>query len=273
MAYNMYDATCAGFDGFVIVTRPEIELEIRDHVSAIIGDSYPVEYVHQTLDLIPGHHESNPDRTRPWGTGQAVICASNQIEDSFAVANADDLYGAEAFAGLFQGMTAGSVDPVLVTYGLQNTLSEHGGVNRGVCTLSKDGFLRGITEFSDVRESSAGIIGKEPNGHEVTLLANSPVSMNLWGLTKPFLDQMEEQFVQFLSANKNDMSSEFFLPDAVSVQIEKGLIEVNVVETEGDWLGVTFPSDRDQAVRLLRKKIDQGHYSQSLASDFRNDVI
>ena len=159
-----------------------------------------------------------------------------------------------------------------MTYSLQNTLSEHGGVNRGVCTLNKDGFLRGISEFTDVHRSSSGITGKGSDDHLISLSGDSPVSMNLWGLTEPFMERMEEQFREFLRESRGDTSKEFFLPDAVGVQIQGGMIEVAVVETEGEWLGVTFPSDRELAVRLLGKKIDQGYYSRSLAQDFRNNL-
>ena len=272
MTYNMYDAARAGFDSFLIVTRPEIEAEIRNHISAVVGDSFRIKYVHQTLDRIPEPQALSADRNRPWGTGHAVICASAHIENSFAVANADDLYGAEAFSGLCEGMVSSSDDPVLVTYSLQNTLSEHGGVNRGVCTLNKDGFLRGISEFTDVHRSSSGITGKGSDDHLTSLSGDSPVSMNLWGLTKPFMERMEEQFKEFLRESQGDTSKEFFLPDAVGVQIQGGMIEVAVVETEGEWLGVTFPSDRERAVRLLGKKMDQGYYSRSLAQDFRNNL-
>jgi choline kinase len=273
MAYNMYDAARAGFDRFIIVTRPEIETQIKEHVSAIIGNSFPVDYVYQNLDNIPEPLALSSSRNRPWGTGHAVICAAPHVDDSFAVANADDLYGTEAFRGLFEGMHDSPKDPVLVTYRLEKTLSEYGGVNRGVCVIDENSLLVEISEFSDVRETKFGITGKDSTGRVATLSKEALVSMNLWGLTKSFLDHMEGMFTEFLRKNQGDTSSEFFLPDAVSVQIKTGLVEVDVVETEGEWLGVTFPSDREQAVRLLGSKVEKGYYSTSLATDFKESLI
>ena len=272
MAYNMYDAARAGFDRFIIVTRPEIETQIKEHIFAIIGNSFPVDYVCQMLDNIPIPSALSPDRNRPWGTGHAVLCASPHMEGSFAIANADDLYGTEAFRGLFEGMCNCPQNPVLVTYKLEQTLSEYGGVNRGVCALDEAGLLVEISEYGDVHQVGSGITGKAPNGDVANLRKESPVSMNLWGLTKRCLDHMEDMFTGFLRENQGDVSREFFLPDAMGAQINTGLVEVNVVETEGEWLGVTFPSDREQAVRLLGRKIDKGYYSKSLAADFANLV-
>lgn len=273
MAYNMYDAARAGFDRFIIVTRPEIEMQIREHISAIIGNRFPVDYVYQTLDNIPEPPVLSPSRKRPWGTGHAVICATPHIDDSFAVANADDLYGTEAFRGLFEGMHHSPKNPVLVAYRLEQTLSEYGGVNRGVCVIDEKGLLVEISEFSEVRETKFGITGKDATGRVASLSKETLVSMNLWGLTKSFLGNMEDVFVEFLRKNQGDISSEFFLPDAVSIQVKTGAVEVDVVETEGEWLGVTFPSDREQAVRLLERKVEKGYYSTSLATDFKGPLI
>ena len=272
MAYNMYDAARAGFDRFIVVTRPEIETKIKEHISAIIGERFPVEYVHQTLDNIPESQLLRSDRTRPWGTGQAVICAGSCIEGPFGVANADDLYGAEAFQGLWENMRNRPSDPVLVTYRLEKTLSKYGGVNRGVCELDEAGFLSGISEFTDIRRNSAGILGKDSNGRVTSLSEDSPVSMNLWGLTRSVLSHMEEQFRVFLGENLGDTSREFFLPDAVGEQIERKSIDVGVFETQEEWMGVTFPSDREHAIGRIGRKVEEGYYSKSLATDFKQKL-
>ncbi len=270
MDYNIYDAARAGFSRIIMVTRSEIEDDIRAHLSAIVEGALPIDYVQQSLDQLPEGFHAPPDRARPWGTGHAVLCAADFTDGPFAVCNADDLYGPGAFATLHSHLSSDqrASDGALVGYTLADTLSGSGSVSRGVCVLSKDGFLSHVDETQGVRLVDGCITGQSLNGHHVELSGDSIVSMNLWGFTQSTIDHMRTQFHNFLEYHASDTSHEFLLSTAVNGQIQVGSTSMHVLHAEDKWFGVTHASDKDQAQTMLLKQIDKGVYHRPLADGF-----
>lgn len=270
MDYNVFDAARAGFSRAVFVVRPQIEASVRDHVMGIVGDRLPVSFVHQTLDQVPKGYRPPPERTKPWGTGQAVLCARDRVSGPFAVCNADDLYGADAFRQLFRHLAAEppATEAAMVGYRLTDTLSGAGGVARGICVMGRDRMLQRVTEVREIRQVDGWIEGLEPDGEIVELEGNEIVSMNLWGFTDPVVDLMGRQFRRFLERWGADTTAEFPLSTAISEQVELGAVGVAVLQGRGDWFGVTHASDRDEAVATLRDRIEAGAYPESLPEAF-----
>jgi len=274
MDYNVFDAARAGFSRVVFVVRPEIDALVREHVASIVGERLPVSFVHQTLDQVPEGFPPPPERARPWGTGQAVLCARDEVTGPFAVCNADDLYGADAFRQLFRHLNAEPcpTEAAMVGYRLADTLSGEGGVARGICVMGKDRLLQRMTEVREIRRVEGWIEGSEPDGEIVELEGNETVSMNLWGFTSPVVDLMGRQFVRFLGRWGADTAAEFPLSTAISEQVELGAVRVAVLQGRDDWFGVTHASDREEAVAELRARIDAGRYPESLPEAFVRGV-
>ena len=270
MDYNIFDAARAGFDRIIVVTRSEIENDIRAHLSAMVGEALPIEYVHQTLDKLPEGFHGSPERTRPWGTGHAVLCVDELTEGPFAVCNADDLYGPGAFAILHAHLSSNqhASEGALVAYTLADTLSGGGGVSRGVCMLSRDGLLSHIDETQGVRIIEGCITGQHLDGHPLELSGDSIVSMNLWGFTQSIIDQMRAQFHNFLEYHVADISREFLLSTAVNGQIQVGSTSMHVLHAKDKWFGVTHASDKNHAEAMLLKQIEQGIYCRPLVAGF-----
>ncbi|HSW28086.1 MAG TPA: hypothetical protein VLH75_01215 [Longimicrobiales bacterium] len=275
MDYNVFDAVAAGFSKVVFVVRPEIEDQVREHVEAMVGGAVRTEYVHQRLGDVPPDLPAPPDRTRPWGTGHAVLCASSHVRGPFAVCNADDLYGADAFRQLFLHLSA---DPprseaAMVGYTLADTLSGSGGVARGVCVLGRDRLLERVTEVRGIRRVEGWITGEDPGGEVVELRGDEVVSMNLWGFTDPVVELLGRQFRRFLARWGGDPSSEFLLSTALGEQVQMGTVRVAVLPGRSDWFGVTHAADGREAEALLRARIADGVYPDNLAAALRGERV
>lgn len=271
MDYNVWDAASAGFSRAVFVVRPEIEESVRAHVDRIVGDGFAVSFVHQTLDRLPEGFVPPPERTRPWGTAHAVLCAAEHVEGPFAVCNADDLYGTDAFRQLFGHLTASPplTEAAMVGYRLADTISGQGGVARGICVMGRDRLLERVTEVRDIRRHEGWFEGEEADGSSVELDGDEIVSMNLWAFTEPVVALLGRQFRRFLERWGADTSAEFPLSTALSGQVRLGTVRVAVLQGRDDWLGVTHASDRDDAVAKLRQRIEAGYYPESLPEAFR----
>lgn len=266
MDYNVFDAARAGFSRIVYIVRPEIEETVRRHVTEVLGDAFPVSYVHQTLDQVPEGFRHPPDRVKPWGTAQAVLCAHDVLPGPFGVCNADDLYGADAFRRLAGHL---SQDPpvtegALVGYRLDDTLSGVGGVARGVCVLGREGLLERVTEVRHIQQVDGWISGDTTEGGRVELQGDEVVSMNLWGFTPEVLDALVRQFRRFLDRFGGDTDAEFFLSTAISSQVHIGKTRVAVLQSEDRWFGVTHAGDRDQARERLLRRVADGRYPPHL---------
>lgn len=272
MDYNVYDALRAGFSDVVFVTRPEIEDEVRDHVTRIVGDALPVRFVRQTLDDLPPGFSPPPDRTRPWGTAHAVLCGADAVRGPFGICNADDLYGTTAFESLHRHLSASplSTEAALVGYTLSDTLSGQGGVSRGICVLGRERLLESVTEIRDIRRVEGWIQGEDEEGVSVELRGHEVVSMNLWGFSGPVIAAMTRQFRRFLERWGADTAAEFPLSTALSEQVQLGSVRVAVLPGGDAWFGVTHPADRERARAALASRIAAGLYPDNLIAAFRS---
>lgn len=269
--YSVRDALAAGFRRVVFVIRRDFEDEFRNAVLSRYPHPSQFDVVFQELTDLPEGFTPPPERVKPWGTAHAILAARHVVKGPFGVVNADDFYGADAFRVL-HAFLAGSenrnpANIALVAYHLENTLSEHGTVSRGVCSVH-DGRLSSIEEFSQIRRGEDGLIrGVSPTGNEMVLNGQTPVSMNLWGFPAGFFDLLQTLFLNFLAGGGiGDPKAEFYIPSAVNILIEKGKTTVNVLSTTARWLGVTYREDRAAVAaalsQLAASRAEAGNFSR-----------
>jgi len=266
MDYSVYDALQAGFGKVVFVIRKDIEADFCEMFIDKIGKHMPVEYVIQDLHDLPEGFNVPEGRQKPWGTNHAVLAGRKAIKEPFAVINADDFYGRDAYrvlAAYLSKLENADTDYCMVGYPLVNTLSEHGTVNRGVCQLNQEGFLTQVTERIGLgwRDET---IGFEEEGKWIEVLPKTRVSMNMWGFTPKFFEQTEADFQDFLKVEGNEMKSEFFIPSTVSKLIDSEKCRVNVLETSAKWFGITYKEDRDKTVAKIQEMVAAGEYPEKL---------
>jgi len=259
--YAVFDALRAGFTRVVFVIRRDFEELFRAQIGARYAGRAEVDYVFQSLDRLPPGFTPPPGREKPWGTGHAVWCAREALAGNFAVINADDFYGEESFARLARFLAATSAGPgaarfAMVGFQLANTLSEHGTVSRGVCTLDGTGALRSIVEQSG--------IAREEVGPDRTYPGETIVSMNCWGFTPALFDGLDAQFREFLAARGSEPKSEFYLPAAVSTMIARGEAVVQVLPTGSQWFGVTYREDKPRVEAAIADLVRLGKYPERL---------
>jgi len=267
--YTVHDALAAGFDRVVFVVRRDIEAAFRRKVGRTIEARVETAYAFQELDLLPPGFRLPAGRTKPWGTGHAILCARGGVATPFAAVNADDFYGRKAFAALAGHLrTARDADGVgdysMVGYALENTLSEHGGVTRGVCSAGPDGCLVDVRERRGVRRGPGGV--KFLDGEAlVPAPAGSFASMNVWGFTPGVFGELEARFAAFLRGlPAGDTTSEFLIPEVVGSLVREGRARVRVLETPERWFGVTYPEDRTNVQAAIRELIARGAYPERL---------
>ena len=263
--YSVFDALRAGFARVVFVIRREIEATFREKIGRAVEARVATTYVHQELGDLPTGHTLPAGRIKPWGTAHAVLCAAEEVPGSFAAINADDFYGADAFKVLGDYLRTatdrnGVGDYALVGYPLAHTLSEHGHVSRGVCTVAPDGALTDITERTHVQRFPEGVQYSVDGEHWNTIAAESRVSMNMWGFTHGFFDRLRGAFRAFLDEHGFELNAECYLPSVVSQEISAGRARVAVLPTEERWFGVTYQEDRAVAERAIQELIEQGRY-------------
>ena len=267
MDYNVFDAMRAGFEEVAYVVRPEILAAVREHVTAIFGDTLRTRFVIQDLGRLPPGHRAPPDRRKPWGTAHAVLCAAEELRGPIVACNADDLYGPAAFAKLFEYLTQASVDTeaALIGYPLRDTLAGGGGVARGLCHMGKDGLLEHVIEVREIRRSDAWIVGIEGDDTPIDLTGDELVSMNLWGLMPSMIEGIRRQFTAFLDLWGAHAGREFFLSSAVNGHIQTYSSRVRVLSARDSWLGITYAEDRERFQSILRERIAAGIYPPDLA--------
>ena len=265
--YAVFDAVRAGFGRVVFVIRGEFAAEFREKIGARYAGRVAVDYVFQSLAALPPGFSPPTGREKPWGTGHAVWCAREALPDNFAVINADDFYGAEAFQKLgeflekseISGLNAQVRPPAafaLAGYRLANTLSEHGAVSRGICDVGEDKRLRSITEQANLTPADVGA-GRKFSGGET-------VSMNCWGFTPALFPSLDEQLAEFLRAQGGNAKAEFYLPTAVSAMIARDEAQVRVLPTAGVWFGVTYREDKPRVQAALAGLVRDGEYPDKL---------
>lgn len=268
MDYSIYDAVRAGFTRVVFVIRPDIEEPFLDFARGRFGGRIEVATVLQRLEDLPaGVTAAAAPRTKPWGTGQAVLAAATAVDGPFAVLNADDFYGRRAFEALagFLNQPDAPEPPTwsLVGYRLGETASAAGAVNRGVCRADADGWLQGIEEVLELsRDPDGRFTGRTPAG-PARFAADATVSMNAWGFTPHLFDLLRQDFRTFLEAEPA-AGAEFLLPSVIGGALERGAARVRVLDAGSQWWGMTYPADRPLVVAALRRLVDEGEYPPRL---------
>ena len=262
--YCVHDAIAAGFGRLVFVIRKSFEAEFRAAVGARYERALMVDYVFQDMEDLPAGFTPPAERAKPWGTGHAVLAARHAVKEPFAVINADDFYGAEAFRLLAAALThaAGEGKYTLVAYELAQTLSEHGSVSRGICRTDDAGLLRDIREVTGIEPHGAGAWAPQADGGREEFTGKELVSMNCWGFTPDFLGYLERLFEAFLAKHASEPKAEFYLPAAVDQLIQEGKARVSVQRTGGAWFGMTHRDDRERVQVRIAELIAGGAYRE-----------
>jgi hypothetical protein len=272
MDYSIYDAIQAGFNKVVFVTRKDLYDIFREVIGDRISKVIPTEYVFQELDDLPAGFSKPNDRTKPWGTGQAILACKGVVNEPFLVINADDYYGKEAFKLIHEYLSEEhpsdkEFEFCMAGFILGNTLSDNGAVTRGVCVMDDNGHLTGVNETGGLVKTAAGAGVEDKSGNITAVDAESYVSMNMWGFTPNFLDELESGFAEFLGNIKDgDIKSEYLLPSVVDSLIKAGRANVSVLETRDKWFGVTYKEDKPVVVASIKKLISEGKYPENLYS-------
>ncbi len=271
MDYSVYDAIRAGFGEVVFVVRKHFRQDFEARIRSRYGNAIAFNFVEQELESIPVGFNLNPERTKPWGTGHAVMMAAHAINTPFAVINADDYYGQKSFEvlGDFLKEVAGSNGKYcMVGFETYNTLSESGVVSRGICTVDNNNLLTTVEEHHNILMSKENgeeaIYGDNSSGNRVKIEKFAPVSMNMWGFTPDFFSESDKLFIEFLNRNISDLKSEFYIPYVVNKLITQGMASVKVLPTPDKWFGVTFKEDRETVVESIAKLVDAGTYPTPL---------
>jgi hypothetical protein len=269
LEYSVFDAIRHGFSHVHFIIREEFSDAFQDQVIAKFRGRIGVSTHFQALDDLPDGWIPPETRTKPWGTGHALYVARRAIRHPFAVLNADDFYGEDTFKVL--GHSLGKMDPrvsegVLVAFPLGRTLSGHGTVSRGLCTVDEGGCLREIQELGGIERSAADGRIRSPHSAGLTLNETQSVSMNAFGFSPAFLDSLDTAFRSFLAREGSEIRSEFFLPSAVTGQIRSGRMKVQVESTVSQWLGITYAADRQSVIEQLADLHREGIYPSKLWS-------
>ncbi len=263
--YSVHDAIAAGFNKIIFVIRRDIESDFRDAIGARIEAvcarcGVEVVYAFQDMKDIPEGFKVPEGRVKPWGTGQAVLAARDVIDEPFAVINADDYYGKDGFHTLHAYLTGDrpADEACLVGFVLKNTLSENGGVTRGICAVDENGMLTDIKETKNIVKTAVGVAAGD-----VSIDPESSVSMNMWGFDKAFTGRLQAGFEDFLAkdAAADPLKAEFLIPIFVGDLLKRGTLNVRVLESRDSWFGVTYKEDHDYVVESFRKLTDAGIYS------------
>ena len=266
MDYSVYDALRAGFGKIVFVIRHDFEQEFRDKIISKYEGHVPVEVVFQDINTLPEGFSPNPERSKPWGTNHAVLMGKEAIREPFGVINADDYYGADSFRILgdfLRSVKDRKNSYCMIGFNIENTLSENGGVSRGLCEVDSDGFLSGVKECHGIERKEGRLIQVE-EGENVPFPENASVSMNMWGFTPDYFDYSEKAFVEFLKEHGNDLKTEFYIPSVVNDLINNGTVTLKVEQTPNRWFGVTYAADREATVAQFKKLVEEGLYPTPL---------
>ncbi len=266
--YSVHDAVAAGFNKVVFVIRKDILNEFREATGNKLEKLVDVEYVFQELDDLPAGYKKPAERTKPWGTGQAILCCKNAVKTPFVVINADDYYGVETYGLMHdylekQGTQDDAGKICMAGFRLGNTLSDNGGVTRGICIVDDDNNLLGIDETKGIEKCEKGGIVKTASGEKI-IESNTPVSMNMWGFSPSFINLLDEGFKEFLDKTDDNITGEFLLPIYIDELLKSKRASVKVIETAAKWFGVTFQEDKQYVQSAFKELVDKGVYSSNL---------
>ena len=269
MDFSLFDAKRAGFEKVIFIIKKENEDSFREAVGNRMAKYMEVSYVFQDINNIPEGFEVPEGRVKPWGTGHAVLSCIDEIDGPFAVINADDYYGKEAYVKVHDYLVQdhpqdGPMHICMAGFRLGNTLSDNGSVTRGVCHI-EDGKLVGVTETHNIFKTADGAETRNDDGTAEALDTKSLVSMNMWGLTPEFMEILEKGFIEFLGGIKEgDIKKEYLLPELIDQLIHSGKAAVDVLETKDEWFGVTYQEDKASVQAAFKKLTDDGVYPEGL---------
>ncbi len=271
MDFSLYDAKKAGFEDVVFIIKKEDDAAFREAIGNRMARHMNVTYVYQELTDLPAGYQVPEGRVKPWGTGHAVMSCRHVVEGPFAVINADDYYGAQAFPLIYDYLTTHPDDEkyryAMVGYQLGNTVTENGSVSRGICQMNRDGELISITERTRIEKRDGGIAYTEDGGKTwIPVSENATVSMNMWGFTASILTELMDRFPAFLNQGlkENPLKCEYFLPAVVSDLLGEGKATVAVQQSSDKWYGVTYKEDKPIVVNAIRQMKAAGVYPEEL---------
>lgn len=265
LEYSIYDAIRAGFGKVVLIVREEIQDAVKELLLPKLDGKIEVDFVLQSLNSFVPDQFKNVERFKPYGTAHAVLCAKDAVTEPFAVINADDFYGKESFEVLGKFLSNG-VQPnlhAMVGYAIQNVLSEHGTVSRGVCEMNDSNQLIGMTERTSIAREGDKIVSKGEN-EVLEIKEGTPVSMNFWGFHPAVFEDIDSMWHEFLPANQENLKSEFFIPTVANNLIENGKAAFEILEGGKTWFGVTYTEDKPVVIDSLKQMHTSGEYPDNL---------
>jgi len=266
--FSIFDAVKAGFDKVVFIIKKENYDAFRDTVGARVESHIKVEYAFQDINDIPDGFSIPDGREKPWGTSHALLCAREFVNDNFAVVNADDFYGRDAFMKLaehLKNLKTTDKNYCMIGYILRNTLTENGTVSRGRCVTDGAGMLTSITELTKIKTNGDDALYLDESGEWAALSGDTVVSMNCWGLTPAVFDGIEKGFNKFLASEKGkELKSEYYLPGTIDELMQAGECDVKVYPTTAAWYGVTYSEDKEGVKSSLRTLMQSGEYPEKL---------
>lgn len=258
--FSVYDAIRAGYNKVVFIIRKDFEKQFKQKISNKYKNKIDVEIVYQDLNDLPGSFRCPNERSKPWGTGHAILAARNAISEPFVAINGDDFYGKESFEVISNYYSSVNSGFAMAAFQLDKTLSENGSVSRGICEQNSNELVT-VVETHDIKKNSAGIIECD---RDISLLGRELVSMNMWGFTPTLFDHLEKMFNDFLTDNISDLKSEFLIPSVINDLIEKNIEKVKVLKTQSTWFGVTYVEDKAFVESQIKELIQSGEYPVSL---------
>ena len=266
--YSVFDAVRAGFGKVVFIIRHDFEAEFKEKVGKKYEGLIPVDYCYQDINDLPAPYKVPEGRTKPWGTGHATRAARGVVKEPFAVINADDFYGRDAFEQLAKFLShatdGATLGFAMVGYKLELTLSENGSVARGICDVAADGTLKGVTEMTKLVRAGDVAENREDPAAPVQVPLDARVSMNLWGFTPGLFTELEARFPKWLAENGAKEKSEWYIPFVVDELIKEGKATCKVLPTESSWFGVTYREDKPFVMAEIKKLVDAGEYPVNL---------
>lgn len=263
MDYSLFDAIRSGFTKVVFIVREEIKETVKEIFLPKLKGKVEVDFVVQALDTLVPKEYQNPERQKPWGTGHAMLCAKDAIHEPFAVINADDFYGQEAFKNVAGFFKSSNNDHALVGYTLKNVLSDFGSVSRGVGEEDASGYLTSVVERTNVSRVDGKIIAKEKDG-DVELNPEAKTSMNFWGFHPSIFPATERMFHNFLKENSSNIKAEFFIPLIANELVKTGEGKIKVISGGSTWFGVTYKEDKEAVSQKIKDLVNSGEYPPKL---------
>lgn len=269
MDYSIHDALEAGFNKVVFVIRKDLDKDFKEIIGRRMEKLVEVEYAYQELNDIPERFQKKTEgRKKPWGTGQAILCCKDVVDEPFLVINADDYYGKEAYREAYAYLTGrkddNAYEACMVGFVLKNTLSDNGGVTRGVCKVDEHRMLSEIVETSDIVKTAEGAAVQTEDG-AVPIDVESEVSMNMWGLSPKFFEVLDKGFDEFLEKlDPENLKGEYLLPTIIGDLLNEGKMKVEVRKSHDEWFGVTYKEDKPDVVAAIQKLIKDGVYPEKL---------